>query len=225
MLVAEELLLLAHDADRAGPSLFDDAPYRLAGALLVELVLAHRVTLGPRPGTSRPQDLLVVVLDPAPTGRPELDRALALAGSQPFRASDLVERLARQVERPLIDSLEARGLLRPEQRTTWGVLRSTRWRAVPGPAVVTLRRRVERALLDGAPPEDRTAALLTLADGAGWLLSRVPRDRRREAEARTHEVAESWWRGTAGREAAGGVVAATMAVITSAALVLPVAAT
>ena len=131
MLIAEELLLLAHDDLRTGPSVFDDAPYRLAGALLVELVIAGRVALPPTAGDEGP----VVVLDRAPTGRRELDDVLDVAASAPRRATELVDVLARRVERPLLDGLVAHGLLRREDRAVWGVLRSTRWRTVDGPAV------------------------------------------------------------------------------------------
>jgi len=216
VLIAEELLLLAHDDLRTGPSLFDDAPYRLAGALLVELVIAGRVAL-----PARGEDGPVVVLDRAPTGRRELDDALDLAASAPWRATELVDVLARRVERPMLDGLVAQGLLRREDRAVWGVLRSTRWRTVEGPAVAVLRRRVHGVLLDGAAPGDRTAALLTLAEGSGWLRPRVPRERRREADARMREVAATWWRGSAVREAAGAVVAAVVGVVGSATLVLP----
>ncbi|MEL7977835.1 GPP34 family phosphoprotein [Isoptericola sp. F-RaC21] len=217
MLIAEELLLLAHDDLRTGPSLFDDAPYRLAGALLVELVIAGRVALPAAPGDDGP----VVVLDGAPTGRAELDRVLDAAAASPRRAAELVDVLARHVERPLLDGLVAQGLLRREDRAVWGLLRSTRWRTVDGPAVSALRRRVHRVLLDGAAPGDRTAALLTLAEGSGWLQPRVPRERRREAEARMRELAATWWRGSAVREEAGTVAAAVVGVVGSAALVLP----
>lgn len=219
MLIAEELLLLAHDDLRTAPSVFDDAPYRLAGALLVELVIAGRVALPPVPGDDGP----VVVLDRAPTGRRELDDVLDLAGSAPQRATELVDVLARRVERPLLDGLVAQGLLRREDRAVWGVLRSTRWRTVDGPAVGALRRRVHGVLLDGAVPGDRTAALLTLAEGSGWLRPRVPRERRREADARMRELAATWWRGSAVREAAGAVTAAVVGVVSSATLVLPAA--
>ncbi|MFE5336642.1 GPP34 family phosphoprotein [Isoptericola sp. NPDC056573] len=219
MLIAEELLLLAHDDLRTGPSLFDDAPYRLAGALLVELVIAGRAALRPVPGDDGP----VVVLDRAPTGRRELDDVLDLAASAPRRATELVDVLARRVERPLLDGLVAQGLLRREDRAVWGVLRSTRWRTVDGPAVAALRRRVHGVLLDGAVPGDRTAALLTLAEGSGWLRPPVPRDRRREADARMRELAATWWRGSTAREAAGAVAAAVVGVVSSATLVLPAA--
>ncbi|MFE6968214.1 GPP34 family phosphoprotein [Isoptericola sp. NPDC057653] len=215
MLIAEELLVLAHDDRRTGPSLFDDAPYRLAGALLVELVISGRAAVLDGPA----EDGRVVVLDPAPTGRPELDRALGLAGGR--RAVELVDLLARDVERPLLDGLVAQGLLRREERSAWGVLRSTRWRTADGPALSALRRRVHGVLLDGGEPDDRTAALLTLADGSGWLQPRVPRERRRDAEARMGEVAATWWRGTPVREAAGAVAAAVLGVVGSAALLVP----
>ncbi|SKC62543.1 GOLPH3/VPS74 family protein [Krasilnikoviella flava] len=217
MLIAEELLLLAHDDLRTAPSLFDDAPYRLAGALLVELVIAGRVA--PAPGGDGP----VVVLDGAPTGRDELDRVLDLAAATPRHAAELVDLLARHVERPLLDGLVDRGLLRREDRAVWGLLRSTRWRTVDGPAVAALRRRVHGVLLDGAAPGDRTAALLTLAEGSGWLRPRVPRERRREADARMHELAATWWRGSPVREAAGAVGAAVAAVVSTVTLVLPTA--
>lgn len=222
MLIAEELLLLAHDDLRSAPSLFDDAPYRLAGALLAELVLAGRVTLPPG-GAAPAAHGTVVVLDRSPTGRVELDRVLDLAGAAPRRPVELVDLLARRVERPLLDGLVARGLLRREDRAVWGLLRSTRWRTVEGPAVAALRRRVHGVLLDGAPPSDRTAALLTLAEGAAWLQPRVPRDRRREAEGRMRELAATWWEGAPTREAVGAVAAAVVSVVSSAALLLPAA--
>ncbi|MFC7878246.1 GPP34 family phosphoprotein [Isoptericola sp. NPDC057391] len=217
MLIAEELLLLAHDDLRTGPSVFDDAPYRLAGALLVELVIAGRISLPPAPGG----DEQVVVLDRTPTGRRQLDEVLDLAAAAPRRAPELVDVLARRVERPLLDGLVAQALLRREDRAVWGVLRSTRWRTVDGPVVTALRRRVHGVLLDGAVPGDRTAALLTLAEGSGWLRPRVPRERRREADTRMHELATSWWRGSPVREGAGAVASAVVGVVGSAALVLP----
>jgi len=222
VLIAEELLLLAHDDLRSAPSLFDDAPYRLAGALLTELVLGGRVALPPG-GAASGADGPVVVLDRSPTGRVELDRVLEVVGGASRRPAELVDLLARRVERPLLDGLVARGLLRREDRAVWGLLRSTRWRTAEGPAVAALRRRVHGVLLDDAPPSDRTAALLTLAEGSAWLRPRVPRDRRREADGRMRGLAATWWEGTPTRDAVGAVAAAVVGVASSAALLLPAA--
>jgi hypothetical protein len=160
--LAERLLLLAYKDDGTPEGDADAVDYGLAGAVLMDLMLAGRVDLA---------ESRVVVTDAAPTGDPVLDEVLTkiAAAAKPAPPQDWVQELTLLRER-LLGRLVERGVLRRERDKVLLVFPRTRYPASTGgePAVETETRRELQSAVDGAGPVDpRTAALCALVRAAG----------------------------------------------------------
>lgn len=149
----------------------------------------------------------LALLDPIPTGHPELDAALAVVGAGSVTSAGAGARLTPGLRDRLLQGLADRGVLHPGDRRLLGAPR--RRTADPAPEAA-LRERLRTVLLDGADPDPRDVALLAMA--GPWLASRlVPDDRLREAEGRVEEIAATFR--SAPDAAAGGSAALVSAIL------------
>lgn len=205
MIIAEALLLLALDDETGKPDLMVDPPEsRLADAVLVELALLGRIA---PPAGAADAAAPLALLDPTPTGHPELDAALAVVGAGAVTSAEAGARLTPGLRDRLLQGLADRGVLHPGDRRLLGAPR--RRTADPAPEAA-LRERLRTVLLDGADPGPRDVALLAMA--GPWLASRlVPGDRLREAERRVEEVVATFR--SAPDAAAGGSAALVSAIL------------
>ncbi len=188
--------------------------YGLAGALLVELVLAERIDLrGPTPRKAR-----VVVVDPAPPEDELLANALARTGEKERSAQALVPLLAKGLRERLLERAERRGDLRRERLT----LRPDRWPAADGRRQEALGRRLRDVLVTGVTPDPRTAALvavLAAVDAAAAVVEAPDRTARKAVARRAAEIGEGAWAAQSVRAAvaaAAAAVTATTAAVTAA---------
>jgi hypothetical protein len=209
--LADDLLLLA--LDDQGVNLVSELHlnYGLAGAVLLDLLLAGRLGLdGDR----------VVVLDPAPTGDPALDASLALlaAEHEPRRPDAWLRPLIDGLRERLLDRLVEAGVLRRERDRVLWVFPRTRFASATGaePAAETAVRQELLAAVDGTGDVPaRTAALLGLVQAAGLTGTVFPGRSEPELKARLDAIAEGNWaadavRATVARiQAVIAVVAAT----------------
>jgi len=210
-LLAEDLLLLLID-DASGALLLDSTRLdrALAGAVLLELALAERV--GPPPPGRRFGRDRIVLLDGRPTGDPLLDDALArLDSPRPPRAARAVEKLVKGTRQALLHRLVEAGHVREEHRTVLGVFRSSRWPAVRPEHEAAVRRDLHAALVEGAPPDLRTAALTSLLVAVDVVPKVVSAPDRRALVRRAKAVADGEWAGVAVRKAVEAVNAALVA--------------
>ena len=130
MLIAEDLLLLATD-DATGKTTVSSMQLdpALAGAVLIELVVAGRVNLEGEGKAAK-----VVVTHQSPLGDPVLDAALqSLLAKGPLKPSAAIPRLAKGLRGRLNDQLAGRGILRREQGKILGLFPTTRWPAAEAP--------------------------------------------------------------------------------------------
>ncbi|PZR52133.1 GPP34 family phosphoprotein [Xylanimonas oleitrophica] len=230
MIIAEDVLLLAYDDETGAPDAWvNNLDYRLAGALLVELALEHRVDLA-GPGETAAdggavKEGRVVVRDASPTGHPELDAALGQVAERPRKPADLVEPLAGGLEDRLLERLVDRGVLRREERTVLRFFRTTRWPAEDSAHEAALREHLRAVLLDGVAPAPREAALLAVLQGSGLVSRLVPRERRKDAERRASELAESGWASAAAGKAIDELTATIVAAVIVPAVIIPAATT
>jgi hypothetical protein len=218
MLIAEELLLLCYD-DESGKASFDHAKvdYALAGAVLVELSLQGKVGVA-EPGESVKAGRLVV-RDPSGAGDPLLDEALAdLSDDEGKKPKNVLGSLRKGLRDRLLNRLAQRGLLRRERGKILGLFPTTRWPAADAAYEAQLRESLRSVLVDGATPDARTAALVSLLSAVDVAPKVVPSSDRRVVKRRAKEIAEGAWAADAVRMAVEEISAAVgTAVIVAAA--------
>jgi len=227
MLIIEDYLLLVLD-DVTGKHVGDTAYLQeiASGALLVELALRARVDLA---GDGSPwRSGRVVVRDQSPTGWALLDDSLAVVKSREGSTPrSLVESLARtKPADAALDGLVGRGLLRREEGRILGIFPTTRWPAADSRHEEEVRRTLARVLLDGAAPDERTGALVSILAAtkqAGRVLAagaELTAEDRREVDRRAKELAEGSWAAGAARRYVEEITAATTVAITTSVLLL-----
>lgn len=212
MLVAEELLLVGTALD--GRNLLSShRPVVLAGALLTELVVRERLDLDER-GRLR-------VVDGGTIGEPLLDDALVRFGQRAGKKpKDVLGKVGRALEQPLLDSLVRRELVRPEPVRALGMTLTTRWPALTtGPRDAVLTDLV-RVLTGAQEPDSRTGALVSLLFAGDALPRVVTKDLRqgltgRDLRRRAKEVTKGRWASEAVARAVQEATAATIAAVSA----------
>ncbi|RMI13803.1 GOLPH3/VPS74 family protein [Cellulomonas triticagri] len=164
--LVEDLLLLLLDP-RSGTFAGEGMPlfHVLAGGVLVDLAVQERLVIADR---STWRGRLVEATGDAP-GDPLLRPAWDRAARSPVDVQVLIAEIGPVLRAPTVDRLVVRGDLRTERRRFLGLF--------PTQALVdggtgrrdTLLAPVRAALVDGAEPDDRTAALAALLSASGSL--------------------------------------------------------
>jgi hypothetical protein len=219
MLIAEDLLLLLTD-DQSGKAAVDSQRLALglAGAVLVELVLAGRVAVadaGRWGSGSR-----VGVVTTAPLGDALLDSALQRIAEhrQPAAAQWAVTTLAKGLTGALRDRLVARGILRVEEGRTLGIFPQRVWPAVDSTHEAGVRAALWDVVVVGRTPTDREVSLVSLLHATGQVPKVLAADgmTARQLQDRAKALAEGNVGGDAVRRAIQAANAAVMAAITAA---------
>jgi Golgi phosphoprotein 3 (GPP34) len=207
--LGEDLLLLAARPDGTLP-LPDKLRFGLSGAELVRLAAAGRV------------DIVrgrIAVLDPAPTGDPLLDEALAsMAGRrrEPTAKAWVALDRSGHVERFLARA-EAAGFIRSERRERLGFIPVTRWVVADTARAAQARARLEAVAASTGPVDLEQAALAGLAYAIdlervvfpGW--AGAPARKRLRQLAKGGPVTADVTTAAAGGDAAAAASAAAMA--------------
>jgi hypothetical protein len=217
MLIAEDLLLLATD-DVTGKSTVSSVQLEpaLAGAVLMELVVAGRVTIE---GEGR--HAMVVITDRTPLGDPVLDAALqSLIDKAPLKPGTAIHRLAKGLRDRLNSQLEEHGLLRRESGKVLGVFPTTRWPAQDSGYEAEVRSHVVGVLRDGLEPDARAALIITVLTAADLLTTVVDKGDLKAAKARGTQIGEGNWAGDSVRK----VIQETQAALAAAVMVSTTAA-
>ena len=215
-LIAEDLLLLLLD-DESGK--LTNATYLdtgIGGALLVELALGGHVEVVEKDGMwarakvhptggSRPAD-------------PVLDEAMVVVSEKDRTAQDLVGRLGRKRRDPLLERLEADGILRRAHGKIMGLFPSTRWPAADSSHEREVRRKLGDALVRGVDPEPRIAALVAVLAAMDLAHKLVDGEGRpgRQVKARAKEIADGDWAAKAVKDAISAAQAAMTGAIVAA---------
>ncbi|GAA1218421.1 GOLPH3/VPS74 family protein [Prauserella alba] len=214
MLIAEDLLLLAFDDTEGTPvSGVHNLDQAVAGALLLELTLLGRVDITGE--ADEGEAGRVVVRDATRVGEAELDGALeALAEQEGAKPKDAVNRLAKDgpVDR-LLSGLADRGVLKRESRKVLKLFPVTRWPAADSRHEERLRAELHRVLVDGAEPDERTAAVIALLVATKSVRHAFPTDDPDRTGKRAEQVAEGNWGSDAVRKAIDEVTAAVMVAV------------
>jgi hypothetical protein len=179
--LAEELQLCAIGPDGRAPS--SKLPAGFGGAVLADLSLAGRVQVGER----------VEVVDPAPVGDELLDRVLADLGDERIAETTVpqaVVGIGINASPRIHERIVAAGLVEVEAggRSLIGLRKPGLLR--PTAAGEEPRRRLRAAVLGELEPDERTAALVVLANECDVLKACVERSERRDAQRRAAEIGE-----------------------------------
>jgi hypothetical protein len=219
VLIAEEYLLLALDDVSGRPRISGDRlEPALGGALVVELALRERIGVTPREAgwTKRGR---VTITDLTPTDDTELDAALhKLAENEGKKLKDLLSsmamkknRLSHGVRDRLLQCLAAAGKLVRAERTVLGFIPRTTWPVGDPAPEEDIRRRLQRALVGGETPTERTVALIALLQVTGLLPKVVTTTDQKALRARAKELTEGDWAAKAVKDAIAEAAAAAAA--------------
>lgn len=217
MLIAEELFLLLRRDDGKPESASAQRGYGLAAAVITDLVLAERITLGDD------KDPRMTVLVPGPTGRPVLDAALArLEERDGKKLSSLVTDRKMSVEQPVATALAAAGVIRVEEKRALGIV-PTKYPVLDPEPERRIREQL-RVVLQGGTARPEDATLLAILQGLGVVKKVLPDETgslgRRDLKRRIEEVSTDIQAG----EAVAKAVAAMNAAIMTAAIIPAIAA-
>lgn len=210
-LIAEDLLLLLID-DVSGRLRLDRTRLDrvLAGAVLIELALAERISPA-MPGEPARAGTLVVRAA-GPTGDVVLDAALSRLGSAtPTKPARAVEKLVKGIRETLLHRVVAAGFVHEQHGTTLGVFPTTRWPAIDVRHESALRAELSAVLIHGQVPQRRVAALISLLVAVDAVPKVVPTSDKRALVRRAKQVADGDWAGEAVRKAVDAVNAAVIA--------------
>ena len=221
LLLAEDLFLLTHDDNSGKAANTTSLDSGLAGALLLDLAAAGRVTIADGDG--------IVAVD-GPVPHPLLAAAFRqIADSGTVRPpGQWVSRLPRELS-PLAPtvgrSLVERGVLREEQSKTFGLFKTTTWPTVdPGPET-ELRGLLQSVLVAGQTPDTRTSHLVALLSALDLVKEVVAKQDRKAAVSRAQAIKESAASSGAVADAVSASVQAVQVAILTAVIVPTVIST
>ncbi|MBC9716727.1 GPP34 family phosphoprotein [Streptomyces sp. TRM66268-LWL] len=217
--LAEEIMLLSLDDESGSAKKRDAAGWAVAGALLLELVLAGRVAV---------RGKHVAVVDAKPTGEPLLDDRVELLrkwigerGER--RVNEWLGKEQGRAVAPVVARLCARGVVVEEKRKALGIFPVRRYPEADGTVERELRDRLNAVVLRDAEPDVRTAGLIALVHGARLHEVAFPGERRGDIAPRMEQVAAGEWAGESVRAAIRDMQA-LMAAVTAATVVTVAAA-
>ncbi|MET9689002.1 GPP34 family phosphoprotein [Streptomyces sp. NPDC006514] len=208
--LAEEIMLLSLDDESGAARQRQSAGWAVAGALLLELVLAERVSVSGkylelRSTESTGEELL--------DGRIRLMEAwLRSRGKR--RASDWLTKDQPKAVGAALERLSERGLVVAQVHKVFGVFPQRRYPEADGTVERALRERLHAVVIGGAEPDERTAGLIALIHSAKLHRLAFPGREPDEVSARTAQIAEGQWAAESVRAAIRDMQAAMVTVTT-----------
>ncbi|MFC8695404.1 GPP34 family phosphoprotein [Streptomyces parvus] len=200
--LSEEVLLVALDQVSGGGKTRLGLDWAVAGAGVVELALAQKITVGEKG--------IVTVLDPAPTGIGHLDAVLA-GTTDGCSVSKVLRRTRRGAPDRALTALVERGVLHRERARVLGILPVHRYPTSDSSAEAAVRARLDATVLGGQAPSERTAALIGVLHAAKLWRRAVPSGGRRHVRRRMSDIAAGQFISPAVRKA----IARTQGAITA----------
>jgi hypothetical protein len=212
--LAEDLLLLLLDP-RHGAVAGEGMPlfHVLAGGVLVELALREDVTIDDRTTWSGRR---VRATGTEPPADPLLRSTWDRVADRPVDVHQLVAETGPRLRAPVLDRLVERGDVLRERRRLLGVLPSTALRPGGTGRREAVLAPVRAALVDGADPDTRTAALAGLLSASGSL---PQLHREIPWSGAVHDRGKELERGAWGAEAAAEAVRRTVAALVASTVV------
>ncbi|MET9515464.1 GPP34 family phosphoprotein [Streptomyces sp. NPDC002994] len=206
--LAEEIMLLSLDDESGSAKQRQAAGWAVSGGILLELVLAGRVSVA---------DKYLELTDTKPTGEQLLDSRTALIetwlrGRKKRRVTEWLAKDQTKAVGAALESLCERGVVGEEKRKTLGVFPIRRYPEADGAVEAELRERLRAVVLGGAEPDTRTAGLIALIHSAKLHRLAFPDSPRKQVTTRMAEVAAGQWAAESVRAAIRDMQAAMVAV-------------
>ncbi|MEW2135062.1 GPP34 family phosphoprotein [Streptomyces sp. NPDC005409] len=214
--LAEEIMLLCLDEESGVPRQRQAAGWAAAGGILLELVMAERVSVS---------GIYLELGDTTPTGDPLLDSRIVLIGAwlrgrSKGRVTDWLTKDHTKVVDAALEGLTARGLVVAQARQSLGLFPQRRYAQADGAVERALRQRLSAAVLGDAEPDERTAGLIALLHSAGLHQLAFPGRAPGTVAPRMAETAAGQWAAEGVRAAVRDVQAAMATVAAATALTL-----
>ncbi|MFJ7265012.1 GPP34 family phosphoprotein [Streptomyces globosus] len=206
--LAEEIMLLSLDDESGLAKQRQAAGWAVAGGILLELVLAGKVSV-----IGKHFELV----DTTPTGDSLLDSRTALIetwmrGRGKRRMTEWLMKDQPKAVAAALKSLCKRGVVVEEEHRALGVFPIRRYPEADGAVERELRERLRAVVLDGAEPDTRTAGLIALIHSAKLHRLAFPDGHRKQVASRMEEVATGQWAAESVRAAIRDMQAAMVAV-------------
>jgi hypothetical protein len=147
---------------------------------------------------------------------PVLADALATITEKDRRASDVVTRIGKGLEKRLATGLAERGVLERREGKVLGLFPRTTWPAADLTHEAEVRRAITACLVDGAEPDERTGALIALLaaiDQAHTAVVPGTGLKKRELAKRAKQIAEGQWAAKAVKDAVDAAAAAMVVIV------------
>ncbi len=197
--LAADFLLLAYN-DETGKSELDDTRLHaaLAGATVLELTVQGVLDIAGEDGpvkegrlyrvpSRRASDPLLEEIAVLCEGKKPKDAISKVAGVTSFKNS------AGEIKEALLERLAADGVLREEKAKVLGLFPTTRWPTVDPTYEQQVVDGIRSVVVDGAQPDGRTAALVSLLSAVDLVPKVLPDEDKKQVQARAKEIAESDW--------------------------------
>ncbi|MFD3694749.1 GPP34 family phosphoprotein [Streptomyces sp. NPDC058646] len=187
--LAEEVMLLSLDDETGSAKQRQTAGWAVAGGILLELVLAERVSVAGK---------YLELTDPTPTGEQLLDGRILLIeawlrGRSKRRVTDWLTKDHTKAVGATLESLRGRGVVTEQEHKVLGMFPVRRYPESDGSVERELRQRLEAVVLEGAEPDVRTAGLIALVHSAKLHRLAFPGQPRKQIVARAAEIAAGQW--------------------------------
>ncbi|MFD6969269.1 GPP34 family phosphoprotein [Streptomyces sp. NPDC059979] len=206
--LAEEIMLLSLDDESGSAKQRQAAGWAVAGGILLDLVLAGRVSV-----TGKHLELV----DTAPTGDALLDGRIALieswmAGRAKRPVTAWLTKDQSKAVAAALESLCRRGVVVEEQHKALGLFPIRRYPEADGAVERELRERLRAVVLDGVEPDTRTSGLIALIHSAKLHRLAFPDGDRKQVASQMKEIAAGQWAAESVRAALRDMQAAMVAV-------------
>jgi hypothetical protein len=213
-LIAEDVLLLLLD-DGSGKPVVDSTklPRVLAGSLVLELAMTGVLRVS-GDGEQVKKGRLVVAGGPPPTD-PLLQRVTdaVATSSRPMTPKRAIEKLQKGLRDEVASRLVAQGFVDEKRGKILGLFPTTAWPARDTAYEAGIRNALHAVLVDGATPQPRVAAVVSLLCAID-AVGKVMRDAdRRVITKRAKQIADGDFAGAAVRRAVQDVNAAVMVAV------------
>lgn len=214
MLIAEELILLALDNDtgKFASSTTGYGGYAIAGAILMDLIFAHKLELGGKKGK------VVMLADDSPHPDPVLNELFKeiKKSKRPKKLEDWInalESFSYRTIQALLHRLTEQGILKKEERRILKVFHVVRRPIVNPDLKNKLLSDIQAVMLEEIQPEEHMVGLLSLIKTANLIPSLFVKEVRKKFEKKINALIKSEKIGRAVMDLINAINGAMVAVI------------